>query len=75
MPKPLALFLSALLLALTTHAQASSVEAAEAAIHEREAGLRRVIDGMIPAGAWLDEAALYRENLISGIVRDADPAA
>ncbi|QHD49539.1 DUF4019 domain-containing protein [Vreelandella aquamarina] len=31
MPKPLALFLSALLLALTTYAQASSVEAAEAA--------------------------------------------
>ena len=31
MPKPLALFLSALLLALTSHAQASSVEAAEAA--------------------------------------------
>lgn len=49
-----------------------SVEAAEAAIREHEAGLRRLIDGMIPAGAWLDEAALYRENLISGIVRDGE---
>jgi len=29
---------------------------------------------MIPAGAWLDEAALYRENLISGIVRETDLA-
>jgi len=51
-----------------------TVEAAEAAIRERETGLRRLIDGMIPAGAWLDEAALYRENLISGIVREADSA-
>ncbi|MDE0811705.1 MAG: biotin-dependent carboxyltransferase family protein [Alphaproteobacteria bacterium] len=46
-----------------------SIEAAEAAIRDQEAGLRRQIDGMISAGAWLDEAALYRENLISGIVR------
>ena len=51
-----------------------TVEAAEAAFRAREADLRRVIDGMIPAGAWLDEAALYRENLISGIVRETDLA-
>lgn len=49
-----------------------TVEAAEAAISERETRLGRLIDGMIPAGAWLDEAALYRENLISGIVRDGE---
>lgn len=47
-----------------------TVEQAEQAIREKEAMLRRLIDGMIPAGAWLDEAALYRENLISGIVTD-----
>lgn len=51
-----------------------TVEAAEAAIRAREAELCRLIDGMIPAGAWLDEAALYRENLISGIVRETDLA-
>jgi len=51
-----------------------TVEAAEAAIRAREAELRRLIDVMIPAGAWLDEAALYRENLISGIVRETDLA-
>jgi 5-oxoprolinase (ATP-hydrolysing) subunit C len=48
-----------------------SIEAAEAAIRDREAQIRRLIDGTIPAGAWLDEAALYRENLISGIVSPA----
>ncbi len=51
-----------------------SVEQAEQAVRERETALRRLIDGMIPAGAWLDEAALYRENLISGIVRDGEQA-
>ena len=45
-----------------------SVEAAENEIWRREARLRRLIDGMIPAGAWLDVSALYRENLVSGIV-------
>ena len=45
-----------------------TVEAAEAARAAQEAGLRRMIDGLVPAGAWLDEAALYRENLISGVV-------
>jgi hypothetical protein len=29
---------------------------------------------MAPAGAWLDEAALYRENLISGIVEEISSA-
>jgi 5-oxoprolinase (ATP-hydrolysing) subunit C len=52
-----------------------TIEAAEAAIRDREARLRRLIDTMIPAGAWLDEAALYRENLISGIVRDGEAGA
>jgi 5-oxoprolinase (ATP-hydrolysing) subunit C len=47
-----------------------SIEAAESAARERESRLRRLIDGLIPAGAWLDEAALYRENLISGIVQE-----
>lgn len=46
----------------------TTVTAAEAARAEQEAALRRLMDGMVPAGAWLDEAALYRENLISGIV-------
>jgi 5-oxoprolinase (ATP-hydrolysing) subunit C len=50
-----------------------SVEVAEAAIRERETRLRRLMDGVLPAGAWLDEAALYRENLISGIVRHEEP--
>ena len=49
-----------------------TIETAEAAVRERETRLRRLIDTMIPAGAWLDEAALYRENLISGIVRDGE---
>ena len=52
-----------------------TIDAAEAAIRERETALRRLIDGMIPAGGWLDEAALYRENLISGIVREAETGA
>jgi biotin-dependent carboxylase-like uncharacterized protein len=47
-----------------------SIEAAEDEIRGRETRLRRLIDGMVPAGAWLDEGALYGENLISGIVTD-----
>jgi 5-oxoprolinase (ATP-hydrolysing) subunit C len=50
------------------HFEEVTVEMAEAEIRDREVKLRRMIDGFIPAGAWLDETALYRENLISGIV-------
>ena len=52
----------------------TTVEAAEAERRAREVGLRRLISAMAPAGAWLDEAALYRENLISGIVEEISSA-
>jgi biotin-dependent carboxylase-like uncharacterized protein len=52
----------------------TTVEAAEAERRAREALLRRLIEAMAPAGAWLDEAALYRENLISGIIVETSSA-
>ena len=44
------------------------VAEAEAARVALDATLTRVIDRFERAGAWLDEAALYRENLVSGVV-------
>lgn len=49
-----------------------TVEAAEAARADLEAAVVRVIDRFERAGAWLDEAALYRENLVSGVVGPMD---
>jgi hypothetical protein len=48
------------------------VEAAQAARAELEAATAKVIDRFVRAGAWLDEAALYRENLVSGVVGPMD---
>lgn len=50
-----------------------SVEAAEEARRAQETELRRLLGRFTPASAWLDEAALYRENLISGVVLDVTP--
>ncbi len=49
-----------------------TVERAEAARGDLAAATARVIDRFERAGAWLDEAALYRENLVSGVVGPAD---
>lgn len=49
-----------------------SVEAAQAARAELEVATAKVIDRFVRAGAWLDEAALYRENLVSGVVGPMD---
>lgn len=45
-----------------------TVEQAEAVRAELTASTKRVIERFERAGAWLDEAALYRENLVSGVV-------
>lgn len=45
-----------------------SVADAEAARRAQEAAFRRVADGLVPAEGWLDREALYRENLVSGVV-------
>jgi len=48
--------------------QQVTVAEAEVARADLEASTARIIDRFERAGAWLDEAALYRENLVSGVV-------
>ncbi|MBO6563055.1 MAG: biotin-dependent carboxyltransferase [Nisaea sp.] len=48
------------------------VEGAEDARRAQEKAIRKLLDALTPAAAWLDEAALYRENLISGVVQVSD---
>jgi len=48
------------------------VEGAEEARREQERAVLKLLSSLTPAAAWLDESALYRENLISGVVRDGD---
>lgn len=45
-----------------------TVAQAEAARRDLEQRVIRAIERFEPAGAWLDETALYRENLVSGVV-------
>ena len=49
-----------------------SVADAEDVRLEQEKEVKRLIESLSPAAAWLDEAALYRENLISGVVHNQD---
>ena len=49
-----------------------SVADAEEARREHEKEVKRLIGSLSPAAAWLDEAALYRENLISGVVHNQE---
>ncbi len=44
------------------------VEEAEAARRVLEDRIARIVDRFVPAEPWLDEDALYRRNLVSGIV-------
>lgn len=48
----------------------TDVAEAEEARRTQEKAFRRVVDGLIPAEGWLDREALYRENLVSGVVAD-----
>lgn len=48
------------------------VAGAEDARRIQEKDTRRLLGALTPAAAWLDEAALYRENLISGVVQDGE---
>lgn len=48
------------------------VAGAEEARRVQEKQIGNLLGGLTPAAAWLDEAALYRENLISGVVRDEE---
>jgi len=47
---------------------AVSVEEAEAARRVLEDRIARTVERFGPAEPWLDEDALYRRNLVSGIV-------
>lgn len=49
-----------------------TVAEAEALRRVLEQRIARVIERFEPARAWLDEAALYRENLVSGVVGSAE---
>ena len=48
--------------------EAVSIEDAQAARAAQQAWLEEQAVSLVPAGAWLDREALYRENLISGVV-------
>jgi biotin-dependent carboxylase-like uncharacterized protein len=52
--------------------QQVAIAEAEAARSDLDAVTARTIDRFERAGAWLDEAALYRENLVSGVVGPGD---
>lgn len=49
-----------------------SVAEAEDARREQEKDVKRLIGSLSPAAAWLDEEALYQENLISGVVHNEE---
>lgn len=49
-----------------------SVDEAEDARRELDGAVARILERFERAGAWLDEAALYRENLVSGVVGPVD---
>ncbi|WP_420405121.1 biotin-dependent carboxyltransferase family protein [Nisaea sp.] len=48
------------------------VEGAEEARRMQESAILKLLASLTPAAAWLDETALYRENLISGVVQVSD---
>ncbi|UUX50001.1 biotin-dependent carboxyltransferase family protein [Nisaea acidiphila] len=48
------------------------VAGAEEARRAQEKEVLKLLGALSPAAAWLDEAALYRENLISGVVQDGE---
>lgn len=50
----------------------TGVAAAEELRRSQEKDIRKALGALTPAAAWLDETALYRENLISGVVVSAD---
>ena len=49
-----------------------TIAKAELLRREMEQRVTKLIEWFEPAGAWLDEAASYRENLVSGVVGSAD---
>ncbi len=57
----------------TMRFQEVDVATAEQARVDLDTQTARVVERLEPAGAWLDEAALYQENLVSGVV-GPDPA-